>query len=61
MTEQIKDYERLDREKWEEAALICPVRIKRHCGLLVEVKGWVSCEFASCVGRFFACLFGQSR
>ena len=59
MTETIKDYERIERERWEESALICPARILKHCGLI----DWdvVNCEFQTCFGRFCVQNFGGQR
>ena len=56
MTEQIKDYERLEREKWEESALICPARKGADCFALVTRI--LPCGYLSCWARFCVLQFG---
>jgi hypothetical protein len=57
MSEQIKDYERLERERWEESALICPARKGPDCvALITSIQ---QCGYLSCWGRFCALQFGQ--
>jgi len=56
MTEMIKDYERIERERWEEAALICPARKGPDCmALVTRIR---QCGFFECWGRFCALQFG---
>jgi len=56
MTEMIKDFERLERERWEETALVCPARQGSNCFILHMERR--KCEFRSCFGRFCALQFG---
>ena len=55
MTEMIKDFERLERERWEETALVCPAREGKVCFARQRLA---VCEFQSCWGRFCALQFG---
>jgi len=56
MCETTKDFERLEVERWEEASLVCPARLKKNCGLF----DWIlrECSFKNCFGRFCALHFG---
>lgn len=58
MTEMIKDLERLERERWEETALVCPARKGCHCKALAFIYEYQVCDFESCWGRFCALQFG---
>jgi len=57
MCEMIKDFERSERKRWEETALVCPAREGCHCKALA-FKEFEVCEFISCWGRFCALQFG---
>jgi len=54
MCEMIKDFERLERERWEETALVCPARDGKVCRAMERIT---RCEFLSCWARFIVLQF----
>jgi len=55
MCEMIKDFERLERERWEETALVCPARDGKVYRAMERIT---RCDFLRCWGRFCALQFG---